>query len=167
MRVHNEHVRVLPGHVADLGHLLDRVAAEDSALWPRQWPKLKLDRGLAVGARGGHGPIRYSVVAYEPGRRVTFRFERPRGFHGTHTFALEPSGDATLFRHVLEMDAEGAARVAWPLVFAPLHDALIEDAFDAAERAVTGAVLRPQRWSLRVRALRRVLRPRVDTRKPA
>ncbi|MEM1418366.1 MAG: SRPBCC family protein, partial [Myxococcota bacterium] len=45
----------------------------------------------------------------------------------------------------------------WSLVVRPLHDALIEDAFDNAERALTGDVARPARWSLRVRLLRRVL----------
>jgi hypothetical protein len=27
---------------------------------------MTLDRPLGVGARGGHGDIRYSVIAYEP-----------------------------------------------------------------------------------------------------
>jgi hypothetical protein len=51
----------------------------------------------------------------------------------------------------------GPARLSWPLVFRPLHDALLEDALDNAERQVTGRLQLPARWSPYVRALRRIL----------
>ena len=111
-----------------------------------------------MGARGGHGPIRYRVELYEPSRQVRFRFERPRGFDGIHEFRVVADGDSPAqLVHRLEARMSGAARLSWPLVFGPLHNALIEDALDNAERQVTGQLRRPARWSIYVSALRRVL----------
>jgi hypothetical protein len=115
---------------------------------------MRFDRPLAIGARGGHGPIRYDVDAYEPGRSVRFRFTAPRGFEGFHAYEVDERAGRTILRHVLEMRASGAARATWPLVFRPLHDALIEDSLDRAEHAVTGGVARPAHWSAYVRFLR-------------
>jgi carbon monoxide dehydrogenase subunit G len=131
---------------------------------------MRLNAPLAVGAVGGHGPIRYTVEAYEPGRFVRFRFTGPRGFHGTHAFAVEPAEDAgTRLRHELVMRTGGAARLTWPVVFRPLHDALIEDAFDRAAVAIGQAPMAPA-WSPWVRILRvglgRVARRRRQARPP-
>ncbi|MGV9311808.1 SRPBCC family protein [Streptomyces sp. NPDC003691] len=121
-------------------------------------------RPLTVGAAGGHGPVRYTVVVHEPGRLVRFRFTGPRGFDGHHELAVLPAdGGTTLLRHTLLLVPQGVARISWPFFFRPLHDALIEDALDRAERAGTGAVERPARWSPYVRLLRagaRAARPR-------
>ena len=38
----------------------------------------------------------------------------------------------------------------------PLHDVVVEDLFDNAERETTGTVVRPAAWSSRVRVLRRL-----------
>ncbi len=118
---------------------------------------MRLDRPLQVGASGGHGPIRYRVEAYEPGRAVVFRFTRPQGFEGTHGFEVEARSTGSRLRHVLEMEARGTACVSWPLVFRPLHDALIEDALDRAQRALGEVPARPNRWSAFVRLLRFLL----------
>ena len=158
MRVRNVHRRTI-GSPERLGALLDALASEEDRLWPGdRWPRLRLDGRLRVGARGGHGPVRYQVELYEPSRRVRFRFERPRGFDGVHEFCVvvDGQGPAQLV-HVLEARMTGAARLSWPLVFRPLHNALIEDALDNAERHGTGQLQRPARWSIFVRALRRVL----------
>jgi hypothetical protein len=158
MRVHNVHRRAI-GSPGQLGALLDGLGSDADRLWPRdRWPRLRLDGPLRIGARGGHGPVRYQVELYEPSRRIRFRFERPRGFDGTHEFCViaDPEGPAQLV-HVLEARMSGAARLSWSLMFCPLHDALIEDALDNAERQVTGRLQRPARWSTYVRALRRVL----------
>ncbi|MFF7412524.1 hypothetical protein [Streptomyces lydicus] len=40
----------------------------------------------------------------------------------------------------------------------PLHDAVLEDSLDLAERACAGAVGRPARWSRSVRLLRHLVR---------
>jgi len=52
----------------DIGHLLGSLASEQDRLWPSQaWPAMRLNRPLAVGAAGGHGPVRYVVTGYEVG----------------------------------------------------------------------------------------------------
>jgi hypothetical protein len=51
------------------------------------------------------------------------------------------------------------ARLGWPLVIRPIHDALHEDVLDTAE-AVVGRTPPPHEWSRRVRFLRWLFRPR-------
>lgn len=119
---------------------------------------MSLDRPLQVGAVGGHGPIRYEVEEYEPGRIVRFRLHAPHGFDGWHGFEVVAAGaQQTTLRHVLEMTAHGPALFTWPLVFQPLHDALVEDCLDRAAQAV-GEASASRRWSLWVRILRRGFR---------
>ena len=48
----------------------------------------------------------------------------------------------------------------FPAAVEPLHDAVIEDLFDNAERETPGTVIRPATWSPRVRVLRRLARGR-------
>src|SRR5919198_1110330 len=85
----NTHHRAIDA--ANLGELLDRLAGPDDPLWPSHaWPPLRLDAGLAPGSRGGHGPIRYTVAEYEPGRRVRFRFDRETGGDGYHELIATP-----------------------------------------------------------------------------
>lgn len=155
MSVVNTHERRFPVPPEKAGTLLDALATEDDPIWPRgRWHSIRLDRPLGVGARGGHGPIRYHVVAYVPGQWVRFAFERPRGFDGFHEFTVLPDGDGTAFRHLIAMRLRGTAKLGWPLVFRWLHDALLEDLLDRAEENLTGTVARPARWSLGVRLLR-------------
>lgn len=158
MQVRNIHQRSV-GSPEQLGVLLDGLASDTDLLWPGDcWPRLRLDGPLRVGARGGHGPVGYRVELYEPSRRVRFRFERPRGFNGFHEFRVVATGERSAqLVHILEARMTGPARFSWPLVFRPLHDALIEDALDNAARHVTGHLQRPARWSSHVRALRRVV----------
>jgi hypothetical protein len=117
---------------------------------------MKLGKPLGVGAAGGHGPIRYTVEAYEPGVRVVFRFSGPAGFHGTHRYEVEKEGEGSLLRHVIEMRTHGPALLTWPLVFRPLHDALMEDSLSKAEAALTDTPPREARWGWYVRGLRRL-----------
>jgi hypothetical protein len=87
-KVRNVHRRAI-GSPEQLGALLDGLASDADRLWPGdRWPRMRLDGPLAVGARGGHGPVRYRVERYEPSRHVRFRFERPRGFDGIHEFQV-------------------------------------------------------------------------------
>lgn len=152
------HERTLPAPPERVGRLLDALGSADDALWPAdRWPALRLDKPLEVGARGGHGPIRYHVVAYDPGRMVRFRFTVPPGFVGEHEFLVERAGpNASRLRHVLTLQPMANARFTWPLFYAPLHDALIEDLLDRAEAEVTGGTYAPRGWSPRVRFLRRL-----------
>jgi L-amino acid N-acyltransferase YncA len=158
MQIQNTHERLLLASPAEVGSLIDSLAGPDDRLWPAdRWPAMHLDNGLAAGAQGGHGPIRYTVESYVPGRLVRFRFTRPSGFDGTHSFTVEPApGGAAVLRHDLEMRATGPAWFTWPVVFRPLHNALIEDALDRASAAVGGHDAAP-RWSPWVRALRTIV----------
>ena len=161
MRIVNVHERILPATVEQVGALIDGLAGPDDRLWPTdRWPGLPLrfDRPLGIGATGGHGPIRYRVEEYQPGRRVVFRFSGKMGIDGTHRLEVDDSQGVTELRHVLEGRLENAAAIRnWSLVIHPIHDALLEDLLDRAELAVTGRILRPAQWSRRVRLLRRLL----------
>ena len=149
------HERWLAAPPAAVGRLLDDLGGPDDRLWPtRRWPAMRLDRPLSVRARGGHGPIRYHVDTYRAGSVVRFTFERPTGFHGHHEYLVVPSSSGTVLRHSLVMRTSGTARLSWPLLFGPLHDALIEDSLDQAAKSLDLHVARPRRWSRRVRALR-------------
>ena len=155
--VRNIHERMINAPLAEAGHLIDRLGSREDELWPRdEWPPVRFDRPLAVGAKGGHAAVRYAVEEYVPGRLVRFRFLEPRGFIGTHSFdAEEIAPQQVRLRHTLEMRVKGAARVTWPIIFRPLHDALIEDAFDHAEIFLTGKIYgRKRAWTWRVRFLR-------------
>jgi hypothetical protein len=160
MKVRNVHERSIAAPPAQVGALIDGLGGPADHLWPRdRWPALRLDGPLAVGTACGHGPIRYKVEAYDPGRRVQFRFERPRGFVGIHGFSVEAGPGGAVLRHELVMTLVGPARLTWPLIFRPLHDALIEDALDRACAALRQPLSAPP-WSPWVRTLRRLLRPR-------
>lgn len=116
---------------------------------------MRLDAPLGVGARGGHGPVRYAVEACEPGRGVSFRIERPPCLKGArHGFeVIGTAENACVLRHVLELELAGRAWLSWPLVWRPLHDACVEDALAGAQLALgVTPVIKP--WSLWVRLLR-------------
>ncbi|MDH6577310.1 SRPBCC family protein [Kitasatospora sp. MAP5-34] len=156
MGVYNVHERLLAAKESEVGALIDTLSSCDDQLWAQLgWPQMEFDRPLAAGAVGGHGPVRYTVAAYVPSKWVRFTFSGPRGFHGFHEYtALAVDEEHTLLRHTLAMDARGPARLGWPLVWRPLHDACLEDSLDRAELACTGAVARPAHWSPYVRLLR-------------
>lgn len=158
MRVINMHERVLDASITEIGKLIDGLASADDKLWPRdRWPAMKFDRPLRVGAAGGHGPIRYTVESYIPGFRIQFRFTEPKGFLGHHRFEVERlEAEKTRLRHTIEMQVQGKARLLWPLVICPIHDALMEDALDRAE-VTTGQEPARRGWSLWVKFLRRVM----------
>lgn len=160
MAVLNVHERTLPVDEQELGRFIDTLAGPDDRLWPRgPWAPIVLDRALGVGAAGGHGPVRYTVVAYTPGHWVRFAFTGPKGFLGFHEFTVHPApGGHSTMRHTLAMHARGRARLSWPLAYRWLHDALVEDGFDRAERRVTGGVARPARHTGYVRFLLRLAR---------
>jgi hypothetical protein len=167
--VTNVHERRIAASPAAVGELLDSLGRRGDLLWPEeQWPAMRFDGPLRAGASGGHGPIRYVIEGYEPGHSIHFRFTRPRGFDGTHRFEVIPDGaGTTVLRHVLEMRTTRRARWTWPVVFRPLHDALVEDAFDKAERQL-GSIPRPRRWGWTVRALRTLIQsvPRTVRARP-
>ncbi|GLZ29744.1 hypothetical protein Lesp02_19340 [Lentzea sp. NBRC 105346] len=148
--IKNIHERVLPGAA---GPLIDRL----TELWPPQWGQLKFDRPFGVGADGGHGPIRYSCTAFEPGRRVEFTFAPVMGLNGTHTFVA----DGNVLRHTLVGTPRLGTRLRWALVIRWLHDACLEDLLDNAERELGREPARPSRWSPWVRLVRRIVVPKA------
>ncbi len=157
--VRNVHERVIPAGVVEVGRMIDTLGSAGDVVWPHErWPPMKLDRPLQVGAAGGHGPIRYRVESYEPGRKVRFRFLSPEGFVGTHGLDVEDAGEgACILRHVIEMRTAGMAVLNWSLIIRPLHDALLEDAMDKVEGAFRGAKP-PRAWTRRVVFLRWLVR---------
>lgn len=157
MRVINVHQRLLHASPERVGALLDSLSSPEDALWPRQaWPRLRLDGPLAVGAEGGHGPIRYRVEAYEPGRLVRFRFTGALGFDGWHALeVLEATAFHCILEHRIEMQVRGLAWWRWQLLYRPLHDALIEDALTTAQAAL-GQAPRRVAWAPAVHWLRRL-----------
>ena len=58
-----------------------------------------------------------------------------------------------VLRHTLRMSTRGPALLSWPLVFRPLHDALIEDSLATAEASL-GQPTQIQPWSAWVKFLR-------------
>lgn len=154
MAVLNVHKRAYECSERELGELIDTLGSEDDRLWPRNWPRIQLDRSLSVGAVGGHQPMRYEVSRYEPGKSVRFGYLWPRKFNGFHEFSVSPSPDGTaVLQHTLSIRPRGWARLFWLLVIRPLHDACIEDSLDCAEREIKGTVTRPAQWSRYVRFL--------------
>ena len=153
----NVHERLIDAPADVVGALLDRLAGEDDPLWPTPtWPPVRFDRALAIGAAGGHGPIKYTVVEYEHGRRLRFRFDPSIGIRGYHELIVESRGEAkSVLRHLGSARLSGAMRIAWPLSIRWLHDALIEDLLDNAQLSATGRLAQPARWSAWVRLQRR------------
>ena len=142
-RISNVHVREIAAPAATLGQILDTLGSADDRLWATDiWvaEPVIFDRPLGVGADGGHGSIRYSVVEYEPGRRIVFAFSPAGGLSGTHGFQLEALGpDRCRLTHFLEAETSRWMRPIVPILIA-WHDAMVETAFDRAELAATGAL---------------------------
>ncbi|MFN8010263.1 MAG: SRPBCC family protein [Holophagaceae bacterium] len=155
----NIHAREYPVAAERLGELLDGLASGRDRLWPsHRWPAMRLDGPLGPGAKGGHGPIRYTVEAYLPGRSVRFRFTGPKGFVGWHGFDVECLGEGrSRLTHTVRAELRGAMRLAWPLAYRWLQDAAVEDALDCAARALEQPTA-TRSFSPLVRLLRRLKR---------
>jgi hypothetical protein len=153
--VRNVHERLVQAPLDEVGPLLDTLGGPGDRIWPSPaWPPMVLDRPVAVGAAGGHASFRYRVTRHEPGRLVEFTADPGQFLQGTHTFTAEPAGPtATVLRHVLDARVSGPMRPAWPLAVRWLHDAVVEEIFDNAERAVGHEPARPARRSPWVRFL--------------
>lgn len=161
--IRNVHDRELAVPAEEAGALLDTMGGPGDALWPvPAWPAMCLDRPLRVGSAGGHGPIRYRVTGYSPGRMLECTFDPGIGLVGTHMLTVEPLGPGSCrLRHELRGRLSGTGRLTWPLAIRWLHDALLEDLLDRAERRLGGRPARPARWSPWVRLLNRFAAARV------
>lgn len=154
--------RVIPAPPERLGQVIDEITDPGRSVWPRPaWPDLRLDNGPTPGSSGGHSTIRYTVTAYEPGRRLAFAFNQETGLDGWHELKVTTgeNGRPTLV-HTIEARTTGPMRWRWPLAIRWLHEALVQDLLDNAELAATGTLAHgPARWSPWVRLLRWWLRP--------
>lgn len=161
MKVLNIHTRVIDQPVAEISKLFKTLASKNDQMWPvHRWPALKLDNGLKIGSSGGHGPIRYSVQKYTPGKFIKFKLSKPKGFNGIHEFEIkELAIDKTELKHSIRMTINGQALLSWPLAIRWLHDALIEDAFDTVENHFL-AIKKKSDLSLWVKFLREILKPK-------
>jgi hypothetical protein len=152
--------RSIAASAEEVGALVDQTGTPDDHIWPAPpWSPIVLDAGLTPGSRGGHGPIRYTVSAYEPGRRVRFSFDPGLGLVGYHELLVTSQGAGNCqLTHTISGRLEGRMRLLWPLMIRWLHEALLQDLLDNAERAATGRLSGPPaRWSVWVRLLRRVI----------
>ena len=104
-------------------------------MWPKeQWPALKFKEGIKDGAKGSHGPIRYTVEKYNPSEIIQFRFSNPKGFNGICELKIKELTNTTCeINHTIDMKTIGNATLVWALSIRPLHNALIEGAFDKLE----------------------------------
>lgn len=143
-----------------VGRVLDTLSSQDDKLWPcENWPPMVLDAAMGPGASGGHAFVRYKVEEYKPGGRVVFRFDGTgltAGFDGRHYFEVVSRNRHVILRHTIDADGDFKTWLKWKLLIEPLHDALLEDALDKAERNLHGRVSKPARWSLRVKMLRQI-----------
>lgn len=158
MKVYNVHERRLNASPEVVGELIDNLAGPNERLWPAgPWKAMELDPDLRPGACGGHGPVRYRVAEYIPKRRAAFEFEDhglTAGFDGWHFFEVAPRREGVVLRHVIDVECTFKEWVKWLLTVRPMHNALLEDALDLAQREVEGAVPKPARWGLWVRCIR-------------
>ncbi|GAB2518772.1 SRPBCC family protein [Nocardia heshunensis] len=153
----NIHERELPVSAKEAGALLDTVAEPGNMLWPAEhWPAMKLDRPLQVGADGGHGAIRYTCTAYEPGRLAEFTFPAGGLLTGAHTLEIVDRGESgCVMRHLIVAEAhDPRGWLMWTVAVRWLHDAVVEDMLDRAATAVGHPPAEPARWSPWVRLLR-------------
>jgi hypothetical protein len=160
MKVINIHKRVIEQPKIEIAKLFNTLATDhDMMLATDKWPRMKLDKGLQVGSKGGHGPIKYFVTDYQPENSITFQFTFT-GFNGFHRFDIkELEANKTELSHTINMSTTGSATLKWGLAIRWLHDAFIEDAFDKVENHFTKAQKNTE-WSLWVRTLRRIMKPK-------
>ena len=155
MKVLNIHRRVINQPKEKIAELLDTLASKnDQMLATDKWPPMKLDNGLQVDSKGGHGLIRYTVQAYHQGELIEFKFSKPEGFIGIHKFEITELGNnKTEIKHIIDMTTSGKATLMWSLAIRWLHDAYIEDAFDKVENHFS-TVNEAYKWNIWVRFLR-------------
>lgn len=158
MRVLNIHKRTLHQSISKVTELLKSLATENDKIWPKEkWPAMKFEDGIKVGAKGGHGSIRYLVEKCIPSEIIQFRFLKPNGFKGIHKFEIiELSPQKTEIKHTVDMSTEGKGTLIWFFAIRSLHNALIEDGFDKIENNFS-EIQKSREWSVWVKFLRKQL----------
>lgn len=160
MKIINIHKRLIQEPANKVGLLLDTLATkDDQMLATDKWPAMRLDKGLSIGSKGGHGSIKYFVKSYQPRESICFQFTLI-GFNGYHKFQIiEIDKDKTELMHIIDMHTTGMATLKWVFIIRWLHDAFIEDAFDKIENSFTHKT-KKTKWSIWVIFLRKLLKPK-------
>ncbi|WP_454793067.1 hypothetical protein [Mycolicibacterium lutetiense] len=157
--IRNVHERWLDLPSATVWELLAELGSEGDIVWPsRNWPSMKLDAPLRVGASGGHGAVRYQCTALVPRRLIEFTFDSIGGrpLDGHHAFEILERSGGVLLRHTIDAQVPDLiARWRFCSLIQPTHDVVIEELFDVIE-LLTGKSSESStpRWSLWVRLLR-------------
>jgi hypothetical protein len=158
MKIFNRHDRIIPADQDALGSILNSLSGPEDALWPREiWPPMVLDSALKVGATGGHGPVRYRVTEFIPGRRAVFQFDKAgllAGVDGRHYFEVVPRREHVIIRHDLEGNCALGMWLKWTFLVKPMHNTVIEDAFDKVESRFRGTAVQRSHRGPWVRFLR-------------
>ncbi len=158
MRILNIHSRIIAQPKNELEILFSSLSSKNDKIWPKNhWPRLKFKDGLKVGAKGGHGPIRYTIEIFNPEEKIQFRFDKPQGFNGVHRFEIiELDSQNSFLKHSIDMKSNLRATLIWYIAIKWLHDALIEDLLDRVENHYNNSKKRTK-WSLWVKFLRKIL----------
>lgn len=118
------------------------------------WPKMYLDKGLRLGSKGGHIPIKYEVVEIVPNELVRFKFIAPQGFEGYHQFEVKGlKNNSSELVHTINMDIVGMGIFTWYFAILHLHNALLRDLLAKAEASL-GVQPKVQTWNIWVKILR-------------
>lgn len=51
-------------------------------------PPMKLNKGLKIGSKGGHGTIKYLITNYQSDTSITFQFDI-KNFNGIYKFEIK------------------------------------------------------------------------------
>lgn len=158
--VFNMHRRTIAADLDSVGKVIDSLGGPQDLLWPAQdWMPMRLDGPMELGTTAGHGPGRYYVVGYQPGRWIRFEQTHPGYMQGFHEFSAHPAGpNVTVLQHLLAMRFTPLGWPIYPTLLRVVHDTIIEMAMDCAERATTGWVHDPVRPSLIFKAQKALLR---------
>lgn len=158
MHVLNVHKRKYDLPKKEIAKMLKTLASTNDQVWPKEkWPKMKLQKGLSEGSKGGHGPIGYYVQSITEDE-VVFKFTKPKGFNGVHKFNLtEISETSSELKHTIDIHIKGKALLLWHFGIRSLHDALIEDGMDKIHNKIMGQS-KTTKWSLWVKVLRSILK---------
>ena len=125
----NYHARVIRRPLDEVFRRLTMIGGGLDDCWPLPSVPMKVEGALAAGAQAGHGPIRYELVAIEPGNRIEWRFTMER-LHGRYEYRLATAGDGTLIENVIDGAVRGALVEVWPSALGRLHDWVMERLFD-------------------------------------
>lgn len=159
MRIYCDIRRSFHCNKHNLSDIIDTFAKKDAILWPSCfWPRDYFDSELKLGAQGGHGSMEYTLTEYKPGCYLKFAFRKPHSIKGFHAFSLvKIKSEHWMLKHVTDMTTNLYQWLRWKLLIAPVHSALINDAFNQACAFAISQPIPACKWRWRVYFLRHFL----------